>query len=112
MLYAVLVASFPCPEVFIKGDSARVIAHNLQREDAEAMKQSLHSQSETMAGEDFKFIAEIAEYDSAHAAPEADDCEDCMEMLLAYHSQMLALCEKQAANRGGRILKENLDKPQ
>jgi hypothetical protein len=111
MLHAVLVASFPCPEVFNKDDSARVIAHNLSREAAQAMEQSLHFPHQTAIGEDFKMLVFIAEYETPHAASETNECEDCLEVLLAYHRQMLARYEKEAARRGGRILEDNLDNP-
>ena len=88
MLYAVVVHSYPPPKVATKENAAQVVAHNLSQQDAEAMELRLRSSADAGGGE-FKMGVYLAEYEVPHTTPETDECDDCLEIVAAFHQKMM-----------------------
>ncbi len=84
----------------------KVIAHNLSRRAAEQMQREFGAGS-TAGGEAIGVSVFLWEYDAPHAATDPGECTECPEIVLEHVKYVLSSLEKEAANRGLKILQEN-----
>lgn len=85
----------------------KVVAHDLTRDAATAMEADLRAKM--VEGQTLGILVIVAEYESAHDCSDPDTCVECAEITLHFCKEVLRLAEKEAGERGGRILRENLE---